>query len=167
MGVISPLIAQNKLMRKKNSEMKRIKLIFIFFMLGLFMKLEAQKIIGKVDNNVSQLTADKNVLLKNFNRNLLAASNIKGDFTDVSIVNHENNYYLVFKGATYKSTLQLSTQTDATNATLLTVQSATISCTTSDCVSESFGCIPNNTSCTPCANKGKCTKTVSQNSLLD
>jgi len=38
-----------------------------------------------------------------------------------------------------------------------------ISCTTSDCSTEVKGCIPKGTSsCTPCKNGGKCTKTVSK-----
>jgi len=38
----------------------------------------------------------------------------------------------------------------------------TISCTTSDCSYEVYGCIPYlGTSCTPCDNGGKCTKTTS------
>ena len=46
-----------------------------------------------------------------------------------------------------------------------------VTCTTSECASEMFGCVPDANvgggACTACANGGTCTKTVSNESLLD
>jgi hypothetical protein len=111
------------------------------------------------------------MLLKNYSKNLLELSGINGNFTDVSIVLSDGSYYLVFIGIKYKSSLRLTSTTTADNSTSLADEGeggGHVSCTTSDCASEPRGCVPSTVglSCTPCANKGKCTKTVSLVSLL-
>ncbi len=41
-----------------------------------------------------------------------------------------------------------------------------VSCTTSACSSEALACFPSLSHCTPCSNKGKCTRTVSSSAAL-
>lgn len=146
--------------------MKNIIFIFCIVSFCSCAKLEAQKQIGNIENGSVKLTANKDLLIKNLKKNLSATAGIVGDFTDVSIIKIEEKYYLVFKGATYKSTFAVSTKKDGSNVTLLYVV-PTVTCTTSDCASEQNGCCPDGYACTPCANKGKCTKTVTDDSLLD
>jgi len=149
-----------------NLIIKNIILIFCIVTFCSCAKLEAQKQIGNIENSSAKLTADKSLLIKNLKKNLSKASGIVGDFTDVNIIKIEEKYYLVFKGPTYKSTFAVSAKKDASNVTLLYVET-TVTCTTSDCASEQNGCCPDGYACSPCANKGKCTKTVTDDSLLD
>ncbi len=155
---------------KKTSSMKKIG-YFIFFIVFVACqnspsKAQEQKLtlIGKFDNGNIVLTVDKPVMLKAYNAKLAKLSGIEGHFTDISIKEtSDKQYMLVFKGETYISTfLVTAVQSDLYAAN-------TISCTTSDCSSEAFGCTPksNGVACWPCSNKGKCTKTVSDVSLID
>jgi len=120
-------------------------------------------LVGVLENGEAILTIDKTKTLKNYNATLLKLSGIDGKFTDLSIkTTSDKQYFLVFKGKIYTSSF-IVTQVDSKLFAL-----NTISCTTSDCASEPFGCTPssNGVSCFPCNNKGKCTKTVSSDSLL-
>ena len=76
-------------------------------------------------------------MLKAYNAKLAKLSGIEGHFTDISIKEtSDKQYMLVFKGETYISTfLVTAVQSDLYAAN-------TISCTTSDCSSEAFGCTP-------------------------
>ena len=156
--------------------MKRLSIISFVFLLLLscpFNSVKAQLPVGKIENSIAVLTADKATLLKNYNSNLLKLSAIKGNFTDVTIVSNGSNYYLVFKGAQFKSSLPLKLKPGIDNIKPIFIEddgsgSGYVSCTISDCASEEKGCVPAMTglACTSCANKGKCTKTVSNVSLL-
>jgi hypothetical protein len=124
--------------------------------------------IGKLENSVTVLTANKQMLLTNYNKNLLALSGITGNFTDVSIVMVDGTYYLVFMGIKYKSSLRLTSKPSADNSTMFVEFAGHVSCTTSACASEPRGCVPAQVgeACTACGNGGTCTKTVSLTSLL-
>lgn len=127
------------------------------------------KIVGEVTNGVAKLTLDKAAVITSYTRNLLKATGIDGQFTDVSVkTTDQKNYYLVFTGATYKSSLSLTNEAGRLAATGTT-------CTTPDCASEPHGCVvtygtgPNagTVYCSPCGNGGRCTKTSSSISLID
>jgi hypothetical protein len=140
--------------------MKKIIITALIF-LGINGCTTAQFVIGKIEDDRTILTYDKEKLLTAFNANLLKESGIDAKFTEVNIVEiGDKGYFLVFRGSEYKSAF---TVTRNENQLITT---GTITCTTSDCSNESFGCIPNWTSCTLCENKGKCTKTISSNNLL-
>ncbi|MBL7730038.1 MAG: hypothetical protein JNM88_02590 [Chitinophagaceae bacterium] len=127
------------------------------------------KVVGEIVNGAPSLTMDKTAILKSYNQNLLKASGIDGQFTDVVIKEMENKQYiLVFSGRSYRSSLQLTN-----NAGKLAPTGT--SCTTTDCSSEPHGCeVTYGTGsnagtvyCSPCGNGGKCTKTSSSISLID
>lgn len=147
----------------------KILFSFLLFLSCNSKSANAQTLVGKIDNSGAVLTANKATLLKNYNKNLLEISGINGNFTDITIISEGGSYYLVFKGAAYKSSMLLITQPDAGNSITYLVAPGKVSCTTSDCASEPKGCVPamEGQSCTPCANGGKCTKTVSSGSLLE
>ena len=154
----------------KISSMKKFSnsIFFIVLIACLNSPVKAQEqlgtLIGKLDHGNIVLTVDKPAMLKTYNTNLSRLSGIDGYFTDLSVKETpDKQYVLVFKGETYVSTLLVTTVNSNLYAT------NTISCTTSDCASEAFGCTPksNGLACWPCSNKGKCTKTVSDVSLID
>jgi hypothetical protein len=121
--------------------------------------------IGYLVNNEPVFSVQKQMLISIFKKNLLNLSGIEAPFTDARIVKDaEGNYFLVFTGGIYKSTFSVFVK----NNNQL-IARAGITCTTSDCADELTGCIPrvSGTACTPCENKGKCTKTVSNISLLE
>lgn len=124
---------------------------------------ENEETIIFATNNGGTITfvVDTNVLLMDWQNYLSSLAEIGPcQLNQVEIILHEDNYYMIATGTkgtdVLKSTIPL--QTDETNN--LFVTGFTITCTTTECASESFGCIPNTTSCTPCANKGACTKST-------
>lgn len=121
-------------------------------------------LVGKLENGSAVLTVDKSKMIATYNANLLRLSDIDAKFTEVSIqTTSDNQYFLVFKGNSYSSSFTIT----ADNSTLYVIP--TISCTTSECSSEEFGCTPTvtGTACRACSNKGKCTKTVTGSSMLE
>ncbi|HMJ47181.1 MAG TPA: hypothetical protein VK498_07605 [Ferruginibacter sp.] len=155
--------------------MKKLNLILLF---SLFLvscqsnSAKGQMLVGKIDNSVAVITANKTTLLTNFSNNLLRLSGITGNFTDATIVQDGSNYYLVFTGTQFKSSLLLKLMPSSDNTTLVYEDDGGggghVTCTTSECAAEPRGCVPApvGLACTPCANGGKCTKTVSSASML-
>ncbi len=120
--------------------------------------------VGTLENGSAVLTVDKSKMLATYNENLLKVSGIDAKFSELSILTaSDKEYFLVFKGDTYISSFTVT----AVNLELYAANN--ISCTTSECASEEFGCTPklSGVACRPCSNKGKCTKTVSSDSLID
>ena len=138
---------------------KLVSVLMILFV--LIYSSKAQLLIGTIENDKPILSLDNTKLLSNYNTNLLKASGIDGKFTNVSIKCFENKYYLVFEGSNCKSTFSVNLE----EANLFVNDNT--SCTTTDCSSEPLGCVPVLTACTACSNKGKCTKTISLDSLLE
>ena len=125
---------------------------------------QTKTLVGVLENDKAILTLDKSKLLVAYNANLLKLSGIDAKFTEVSIkTTSDKQYFLVFKGNTYSSSFIVT----ADNSTLYVIP--TISCTTSECASEEFGCTPKASggACWPCNNKGKCTKTVTDGSMIE
>lgn len=143
--------------------MKKIFFVLFVFCLSLSCSSQSKKLlIGNLVNDIPVLTVEKAGLLSAYNANLLKASNIDGQFSDVTIqVNGKKEYYLVFTGKKFKSTFSV----ELTNGELRALSS--ISCTTSECSAEPLGCVPLSTACSKCGNGGKCTKTITENSLLE
>jgi hypothetical protein len=120
--------------------------------------------VGVLENDSVVLAVDKPKMLATYSANLLKSSGIDAKFTDLSIkATSDKQYFLVFKGDTYSSSFIVT----AVNSYLYAVN--TISCTTSGCDPEDFGCTPksNEAACWPCGNNGECTKIVSSVSLID
>jgi len=88
-------------------------------------------------------------------------SDIEADFTQVNIIEDEDEGYLLhFFGGNYASSIRLTVDNDNLVAGLT-------SCTTSDCSTETFGCTVNiYGACRSCSNGGKCTKTVTSATLV-
>ena len=155
--------------------MKTINFITILFVMMIAscttQSAIGQLTLGKIVNSLPVLTADKQTLITNYSKNLLEISGIRGNFSDVKIVQADSNYYLVFTGPTYKSSLRTQIKPGVEYVTIIEDgigDGRHISCTTSDCASEPKGGVPSmiGLACLPCANQGKCTKTVSTASLL-
>jgi hypothetical protein len=151
--------------------------VILFFSLFLLScqgnSAKAQMLIGKIENSMAVITANKTSLLTNFNNNLSRLSGINGNFTDVTIIQNVSTYYLVFTGTQFRSSMLLKVMPGSDNTTIFFYEDdggggGHVICTTSDCASEPRGCVPamEGQSCTPCANRGKCTKTVSSSSML-
>jgi hypothetical protein len=128
--------------------------------------------IGILKDGVPVLTADKNSLIEAVNKNHLEESGIGPILENVSIDEIENSFYLTFLGPEVKVSFYVQKRS---NNTLLAASGT--SCKTTACSQEHRGCIPsypNNPAgeagigiCTPCANGGDCSKTVSGISLLE
>jgi hypothetical protein len=126
------------------------------------------QLVGAIQGGVPVITVDQQSLVSTYNANLLNLSGIDGQFTSVNLVISNEagvDFYLVFNGPIYKSSLPANLDSDGVSIIAI----GTMSCTTSECSSEDSGCVPrgNGLSCTPCANKGTCTKTVSSNSMIE
>lgn len=124
------------------------------------------KQVGYLKDGKPILNLEEQASLKSLNNNLRRMSNIDENFTDISIVANDNgNYNLVFKGETYKTSFFVTT-----NESNELVALTTTSCTTSDCSQEPMGCRVmyqvDEGYCSPCENKGKCTKTSSDASIF-
>jgi hypothetical protein len=143
--------------------MKSITFLLIAFSFTLTSCSSTSRLssIGKIKNGTVAFTKDRDKLLANFNANLLTLSGIDGQFTTVSIKSYNpKQYYLVFEGVKYKSTLSVV----VTGPYLIANGHTT--CTTTACSSEQKGCVPDMNACTGCANGGDCSKVVSGKSLL-
>lgn len=125
--------------------------------------------IGKLIDDKPVLTIDKDRIIKNFSANLFKLSNINAQFNDVVLSKvSDNDYALVFRGNSHKSSLAVFVENGKMSAVVTT------SCTTTDCSQERLGCIvkyefPGDEigACSPCGNGGNCTKTNSSKSLLE
>lgn len=142
------------------------KLILSYFILLAFIfPSSAQISIGEVIDGKPVVTCDKEKLISIYKTNLLKESGIDANFTDISIGLSEENYYVFFTGRQIKSTFSAKL---TGSVIIILTEAEHISCTTTECSDETYGCVPLTLtlSCTKCANKGKCTKTVSSKSLL-
>lgn len=147
--------------------MKNLLIIFLVFLsTNGILAQNKWEIIGTIDNDKPVLTINKTDVLKAFNANLFTASQIDGNFTDLSIQSTaDGNYLLVFKGSTYRSSLFVKVESRRL------VALTTTSCTTSSCSTEPSGCVVMYTPdeigyCSPCGNGGGCTKTSTGKSLI-
>ena len=147
--------------------MKNLIIIFLVFLsTNSIVAQNKWEVIGNIENDKPVLTINKTEVLEAFNANLLAASQIDGKFTDLSIQSTaDGNYLLVFKGSTYKSSLFVKAESRRLSAL------TTTSCTTSSCSTEPRGCVVMYTAdeigyCSPCGNGGGCTKTSTGLSLI-
>ncbi len=145
------------------------KFVLAFISILFFGILHSQKptqVVGKLENGNPIVTIDKGRAISALTSNLRRFSGLEVQFTDVRISGRDNKYWLIFSGGLQKSTFPLRVE-----GTLL-VADGKVTCTTSECIDGSEGCIPEenvttgNWICTPCANRGKCTKTVSTQSLI-
>jgi len=148
------------------------KALFLFLFFSIYLNVFSQRKttqIGVIENGKVIFIANKGTLLTNYNKNLLSQSNIDARFNNVNIVEYEKGkYLLIFSGPNHKSALAVFADE---NQKLMA--ETTTSCTTSDCSQETYGCLVKYEPgaeigyCSPCANGGKCTKTTSNESLLD
>jgi hypothetical protein len=149
-----------------------MKTVFVTLLTTFFLtsSVKAQKVttlVGKIENGSAVLTLNKVQAIKTYRAKLIKYSNIDGEFTNVELLKLEKqNYLLVFSGPTYKSSFfveQIGSELRAIS---------TISCTTSECSTEKYGCVVKYDGgdigyCSPCANQGKCTKTSTGESMLN
>jgi hypothetical protein len=121
--------------------------------------------VGAIVNGVPVVTGNKTALIANWNETLSEKSGIRGNFTDVYIIQDGEDYQLVFEGANYKSSFYVRSFSSSLMA------AGDTSCTTSDCSSERLGCVVKYDQgepgyCSPCGNGGTCTKTTSNVAML-
>lgn len=140
-----------------------IKYILVFFAswFGVATNALSQDVlaVGRLENGQPVFTKDKAPLFTNLTRNL-AKAGINGTFNEVSIKEVKGTYYLIFTG-----NMKAAFSIVAKGAELFA--ETNITCTTTECASDPEGCLPVVTYCTECTNKGKCAKTVSNESLLN
>ena len=149
--------------------MKHLFLVVIcsIAVLGHTWAQESWQTVGRIENGQPVLTINKEQAISRYTRNLKDRSNIEARFTDVKIVAYNSeSYALVFTGARYSSSFGMR-KMGQNNL----VANLTTSCTTSECITETMGCVPNYNGgdvagCRPCSNGGTCTKTVSSTSLF-
>ncbi|WP_426431017.1 hypothetical protein ACPX19_01350 [Winogradskyella sp. HB-48] len=129
--------------------------------------------VGKLENNKSVLTINKSKLINNLNKNFTKINGVNPNVEEVSLVEIDNSFYLIFKGK--KTSISFYVQESKYGRGLIVAQGT--SCTTDECSQEQLGCIPyypdNDPghegigSCTPCSNGGKCKKTVTNLTVLE
>lgn len=147
--------------------MKNILCLIAIFIATQCVSQSIWKTVGVISNGIPTLTINTAQAITDYNANLLQASGINGNFTSLELLQLGNGtYLLIFKGETYSSSFYV--KSDAAGNLMA---SAGLSCTTSACSQETYGCIPQYNggdigSCTPCANGGVCTKTVSGAALF-
>lgn len=142
--------------------MKKIILFFVFTSCMYCMTFGQTNVGNIIKGQIIQKEGLES-LIPALKSNLLKLSSLSVEYNSVKIIEIEGNYYLQFLGDKYKSTFQVEKDING-----VLFAKSTTTCTTSDCSSDYKGCIPGLGSyCTPCGNKGKCTKTVSSASLFD
>ncbi|MBT8326330.1 MAG: hypothetical protein KJP21_01320 [Bacteroidia bacterium] len=128
--------------------------------------------VGEVVSGVPTITVDKPSLMTTYSANLLTASGLNYNFTDVTIEQHieleDTIHYLLFVGTDDSSNNAKSSMiasTSVVGGTTIFVISGKASCSTSDCMLDPDHCIPGHTfnTCIPCLNPtvDKCTRTIS------
>ncbi|QQU04043.1 hypothetical protein [Myroides odoratus] len=118
-------------------------------------------IMGYIDDKgMPVLTKDKNLLLKNWNENLLFLEQTDAKLDDVNFIELDGDYFLQAKSAStdYISTIGAFAYKGYLYGT-------TTSCTTKGC-SNNKGCIPDGVTCTSCI-LGDCSKTVTSAEKID
>ncbi|MBS1756315.1 MAG: hypothetical protein JSU03_03470 [Bacteroidetes bacterium] len=141
--------------------MKKVILIASLSM-SIFTSAFSQINVGSVTNGKINQKEGLEKLIPILKSNLLELSSLNVDYNTVKVIEFDGKYYLQFLGGSFKTTFQV-TKDNSGNL----IAADKVSCTTSACASEPQGCVPGlGNYCTPCANKGTCTKTVSNQSLL-
>lgn len=142
-------------------------ILFCFFSISISIgKAQNQQPIGLLVSGVPTITVNKDTLLKRFSDNMKIATGITVVYDSAKIVSYGSDYMLLMTGAGYKAGMYVIQTNSKYQLALLDTH---ITCTTSACASETFGCVPTSDmtpSCTECANKGTCTKTTSNKSLV-
>lgn len=86
-----------------------------------------ETLVGNLVNGQPVFSVNKQTLISIFNTNMLALSEINGNFTDANIIKDENeSYFLVFRGPIYRSTFLV-----LVNNENQLIAKAGITCTTS------------------------------------
>jgi hypothetical protein len=71
-----------------------------------------------------------------------------------------NKFYLIVSGTMNNENMKSTILLEQVGSNCLVVMGYTLSCTTKAFAEEDLGCVPKVTSCSPCSNKGACTKTI-------
>ena len=119
-------------------------------------------VIGHVSGDTITFTADSNTLRTDW-QNFLNNQPEIGTCTlnDIQFFVNSGTYYLTVRGNTETDMLRSTMELQKSPIGCLYICGYKITCTTTDCSSEVMGCMPLNTACTECQNKGKCTKSSS------
>jgi hypothetical protein len=119
-------------------------------------------VIGTLHEGVASFVADSTVLRTDWEKFITANINpCKLNHIEILPNEDRTKYYLVVSGTMESDMMKASIELKQSDTTCLMLYSYTTSCVSSDCSSEAIGCVPLGMACTPCSNKGKCTKTVS------
>jgi|GEM_PF-5823302 len=123
-------------------------------------------VIGQLNDGNPSFVADSSILKSDWQHYL--NSSLEGSdchLNHIFFLSNDGKYYLAVAGSQGDLPIRSTLPLTQSPAGCMYVTGLTITCTTNDCASESFGCIPNLTSCTPCSNNGKCTKSISNTPL--
>lgn len=69
-------------------------------------------------------------------------------------------YYLIVSGTTQNENMKSLIELEQGGPTCWIVSGLTVSCNSKACADDLEGCVPDRLRCTPCGNKGECTKTI-------
>lgn len=118
-------------------------------------------VIGQVQNSTASFVTDPSVLKSDWQAFLSNNPQIGAcTLSAITIVASGPEYYLVAYGTQSTIPLRSILHLEKTPGGCLMAGTYTVTCTTTDCSSESNGCAPQASSCSACSNNGKCTKTI-------
>ena len=121
--------------------------------------------IGIIENGIPKITVNKEKLLNSWSSNLLKYSQIKTNFSDVTIEQSNGVFQLIFKNSKYKSSFYIK----KVNSNKLFV-AANAACTSSKCLNDKECEVKyeKNTPifCTDCSDSDGCAKTSSSFAML-
>jgi len=119
-------------------------------------------VFGQLNGGTPSFVADSTTLKKDWQKFLNSNPEIDScKLTQIGFIINEENYYLVAHGTLGEEPIRSVIHLDKTEHGCLYKSGLTITCTTTACASETLGCLPLVTSCSPCSNSGKCTKSAS------
>jgi hypothetical protein len=125
--------------------------------------------VAHVDGGTTAFLVDTNILKSDWQNYLNTQSGLSGiSLSHVEIIYQNNLYYVRAYGTMGSNALAstMNTHTSGSGPVCIIIGGSnqlTITCTTTDCSSEPLGCVPLVTSCSPCSNHGKCTRTTTNN----
>lgn len=118
-------------------------------------------VFGQVTAGVATLSQDPSTLKSDW-EDFINTNTGLGPCTisDVGFIEDNGLYYLVATGSTSSDPIKsaLLMEESAGGCLFISGGVITVTCTTTECSSETMGCMPLNTACTPCQNGGACTK---------
>ncbi|MFA9214893.1 MAG: hypothetical protein ACEQSR_13795 [Candidatus Methylacidiphilales bacterium] len=123
-------------------------------------------VIAELNGGVPSFVADSNTLRNDWQKFISNQAELGScQLNKIEILagvdsSGANKYYLIVSGTINNENMKSTILLEQGGSNCLVVMGYTLSCTTKACAEEDLGCVPKVTSCSPCNNKGACTKTI-------